>query len=99
MIRRPPRSTLFPYTTLFRSGSTVALTVRGQELMPGSVAMVSGLMLGFTVGMGGLAVTPLAALAEQIGLGAVADVCALLPLPAGLIALSLRSRRAAVVPA
>src|SRR3712207_7795347 len=24
MIRRPPRSTLFPYTTLFRSGSLVA---------------------------------------------------------------------------
>src|SRR5256885_1318454 len=24
MIRRPPRSTLFPYTTLFRSGATVA---------------------------------------------------------------------------
>src|SRR5256885_5429254 len=24
MIRRPPRSTLFPYTTLFRSGSRVA---------------------------------------------------------------------------
>ena len=23
MIRRPPRSTLFPYTTLFRSASTV----------------------------------------------------------------------------
>src|SRR3712207_6852677 len=23
MIRRPPRSTLFPYTTLFRSGGTV----------------------------------------------------------------------------
>src|SRR5690348_17407733 len=23
MLRRPPRSTLFPYTTLFRSGSTV----------------------------------------------------------------------------
>src|SRR3712207_8118792 len=23
MIRRPPRSTLFPYTTLFRSGDTV----------------------------------------------------------------------------
>src|SRR5256885_14449766 len=28
MIRRPPRSTLFPYTTLFRSrGQTVALVV------------------------------------------------------------------------
>src|SRR2546430_2980088 len=25
MIRRPPRSTLFPYTTLFRSGVTVEL--------------------------------------------------------------------------
>src|SRR5258708_13464290 len=24
MIRRPPRSTLFPYTTLFRSGPTMA---------------------------------------------------------------------------
>src|SRR5689334_23671426 len=26
MIRRPPRSTLFPYTTLFRSGSSVDLS-------------------------------------------------------------------------
>src|SRR2546421_5063320 len=25
MIRRPPRSTLFPYTTLFRSGRTVVV--------------------------------------------------------------------------
>src|SRR3712207_9013369 len=29
MIRRPPRSTLFPYTTLFRSGRLVAVVVRG----------------------------------------------------------------------
>src|SRR5689334_24787283 len=29
MIRRPPRSTLFPYTTLFRSLAVVALTVAG----------------------------------------------------------------------
>src|SRR5476651_2833748 len=30
MIRRPPRSTLFPYTTLFRSGKVTAeLRVRG----------------------------------------------------------------------
>src|SRR2546422_2305685 len=27
MIRRPPRSTLFPYTTLFRSGDAVAEAV------------------------------------------------------------------------
>src|SRR5256885_5314755 len=30
MIRRPPRSTLFPYTTLFRSGT--ALRRRGAEI-------------------------------------------------------------------
>src|SRR5689334_24469813 len=29
MIRRPPRSTLFPYTTLFRSQGEVAVRVRG----------------------------------------------------------------------
>src|SRR4051794_41635207 len=31
MIRRPPRSTLFPYTTLFRSAE---VTARRQELSP-----------------------------------------------------------------
>src|SRR6266571_7303512 len=29
MIRRPPRSTLFPYTTLFRSAAAAACWVRG----------------------------------------------------------------------
>src|SRR2546422_6986212 len=35
MIRRPPRSTLFPYTTLFRSRATrdVAAQVGGESLM------------------------------------------------------------------
>src|SRR5260370_30039017 len=28
MIRRPPRSTLFPYTTLFRSGVSIGIDVR-----------------------------------------------------------------------
>src|SRR2546422_4597716 len=32
MIRRPPRSTLFPYTTLFRSRSELRLTRAGQDL-------------------------------------------------------------------
>src|SRR5438309_5465687 len=30
MIRRPPRSTLFPYTTLFRSESLIPHSFRGQ---------------------------------------------------------------------
>src|SRR2546423_7438729 len=36
MIRRPPRSTLFPYTTLFRSAVTV--TVNFNPTAPGRVA-------------------------------------------------------------
>src|SRR2546422_10068402 len=32
MIRRPPRSTLFPYTTLFRSGLPKCRVQRGDEL-------------------------------------------------------------------
>src|SRR6267143_4602652 len=31
MIRRPPRSTLFPYTTLFRSGFHLGRVQKGQE--------------------------------------------------------------------
>src|SRR3712207_8988536 len=42
MIRRPPRSTLFPYTTLFRSLTVVAAVIpfvgQGAELM-GKVAL------------------------------------------------------------
>src|SRR3712207_7010392 len=37
MIRRPPRSTLFPYTTLFRShqaGRRVALAIGDQDVQP-----------------------------------------------------------------
>src|SRR2546427_1047911 len=40
MIRRPPRSTLFPYTTLFRSekGGRVMVETRVQALQPGQGA-------------------------------------------------------------
>src|SRR3712207_6958843 len=31
MIRRPPRSTLFPYTTLFRSGVTIFVNTHNPE--------------------------------------------------------------------
>src|SRR2546421_3271826 len=39
MIRRPPRSTLFPYTTLFRSGlSKYAEELAGRSYLPGDPA-------------------------------------------------------------
>src|SRR2546427_8075468 len=40
MIRRPPRSTLFPYTTLFRSGQRLAL--QRQFVLQGVHADVHG---------------------------------------------------------
>src|SRR3712207_8870927 len=36
MIRRPPRSTLFPYTTLFRSEEQGAVVVHLVQRLPGS---------------------------------------------------------------
>src|SRR3712207_8973650 len=40
MIRRPPRSTLFPYTTLFRSEEAVG--VAGDVVEPGGGEVVEG---------------------------------------------------------
>src|SRR3712207_4488088 len=43
MIRRPPRSTLFPYTTLFRSGSEQAARFYAQCAIDAGVAFVNAL--------------------------------------------------------
>src|SRR3712207_8380860 len=40
MIRRPPRSALFPYTTLFRSGEICVFEVFGDAVEPGRSAAV-----------------------------------------------------------
>src|SRR3712207_2747518 len=44
MIRRPPRSTLFPYTTLFRSAYWVALTVAVLALSLPGVLTLTGVI-------------------------------------------------------
>src|SRR2546430_9189619 len=43
MIRRPPRSTLFPYTTLFRSQKTDTLTI--QRVIPACGAIKNALVM------------------------------------------------------
>src|SRR3712207_9481621 len=60
MIRRPPRSTLFPYTTLFRSRNSGAIAVvdgvgdHGCEYMTGGVVVVIGPTgRNFAAGMSG----------------------------------------------
>src|SRR5690349_22088756 len=35
MLRRPPRSTLFPYTTLFRSAGRLGRRIRTDRVLPG----------------------------------------------------------------
>src|SRR5258708_9780190 len=45
MIRRPPRSTLFPYTTLFRSQVSSPRRIKGKpsiQLHPESIVMPNG---------------------------------------------------------
>jgi MFS transporter, FSR family, fosmidomycin resistance protein len=64
----------------FLNGSWISLTVRGQESVPGSIAMMSGLMLGLSVGLGGIAVTPFGIIAEHYGLPVVIAATAALPL-------------------
>src|SRR2546430_13165266 len=50
MIRRPPRSTLFPYTTLFRSQSRSVLAAR---MSYGRFAVIIFIALsGFSLGLG-----------------------------------------------
>src|SRR5256885_16355321 len=46
MIRRPPRSTLFPYTTLFRSGGAPLVTGLRQEMRAAHLADLQ--LLGVT---------------------------------------------------
>src|SRR2546430_9692471 len=57
MIRRPPRSTLFPYTTLFRSLQKVAALISDSEtdlLLAGEAQRLHGL-LEMATGNAGLA--------------------------------------------
>src|SRR3712207_7193216 len=57
MIRRPPRSTLFPYTTLFRSGYVISSFATGSllerfgigTLLIGSCVLTGASLLGYTL--------------------------------------------------
>src|SRR3989442_6190117 len=64
MIRRPPRSTLFPYTTLFRSGLKFSVSFGAWPLIVAITAiafigkLLGGLMGGFVAGFRGAPQNP-----------------------------------------
>src|SRR3712207_8592815 len=51
MIRRPPRSTLFPYTTLFRSRVQAQAQAMQQSLTPGTPVMTTAGLHGTVAGL------------------------------------------------
>jgi FSR family fosmidomycin resistance protein-like MFS transporter len=70
--------------------STFAVAmVMAQAVLPDRIGLTSGLIIGFAVGMGGIGVTLLGALADRWGLLSAMDLTALLPAAALGIALLL----------
>lgn len=71
--------------------------VLAQEAIGKNAAVASGLMLGFSVGAGGLGVGLLGILAEHAGLSPTVNLTALLPGLAGLLALLLKGGKTSAV--
>src|SRR2546422_8877711 len=82
MIRRPPRSTLFPYTTLFRSQTGVSIMQMDAGLDTGAVLAQSGVPIAPDDDAGTLH-DKLAALGAEMIVATLADVQAgrVLPVP------------------
>ncbi len=72
--------------------STFSVTViMGQAYLPSRPGLASGVTLGLSIGLGGVAATAMGAIADAYGLEAVLWTVAALPVPAILLALSLPS--------
>ena len=70
--------------------STFAVVmVMAQSVIPGRIGLISGLIIGFAVGTGGIGTTLLGAIADRWGVLRALDLTALLPLAALSIALLL----------
>lgn len=99
-----PFSLLLPLSNLFWTGPLVvviglllasafpAIVVFAQELAPGKVGMISGLLFGFSFGIGGLGAAALGQVADVAGIERVYQLCAFLP-AIGLLAALLPDMR------
>jgi len=72
---------------LILSSAFSAIVVYAQELLPQKVGMVAGFVFGFAFGIGALGAAVLGALADQIGIEPVFNLCSLLLLLGFLTAL------------
>ena len=69
--------------------SWYVLAVKGQEVLNKNVGVAFGLMLGFSIGMGGLGVIPMGVLADRIGTLPILTALGMLAPVAGILALRL----------
>jgi len=75
--------------------STFSVTVVfGQRLLPHNIGLVSGLVLGFAVGMGSIGVTLLGVIADRFGLPLTMNLISLLPVLGVILAFTLPDVRA-----
>jgi MFS transporter, FSR family, fosmidomycin resistance protein len=74
--------------------ATFSVTVvMGQEYLPNRLGVASGVTLGLSIGVGGIAAAGLGALADATSLRTALEVLAVVPLPALALALSLPEGR------
>jgi FSR family fosmidomycin resistance protein-like MFS transporter len=87
-----PFSLLLPYANLpctallsvfigiILASAFSAILVYAQELVPGRVGLIAGLFFGLAFGLGGIGSAVLGVMADHIGIFAVFQICAFLPL-------------------
>lgn len=67
------------------------LTTTAQSLMPNNVGLISGVVLGFSQGLGGIAVTPLGFMAEALSVAAVIGLVSILPIVGAVFVRSFKA--------
>ena len=94
LISPPALAMLFAAFAGATTIATFAVTiVMGQEFLPGRIGVASGVTIGLSVGMGGVAAPLLGILADAHGLRAVFEVMVFFPLAALALSLALPVRR------
>jgi MFS transporter, FSR family, fosmidomycin resistance protein len=68
--------------------------VMSQEYLPSRIGLASGLVIGFSIGLGGIAALALGALADAVDLEAAMYACVVIPVAAVVLGLLLPSSRA-----